>query len=112
MSQQFKFIVNLTKGYKSDDGRLFVEGIASGTDLDLTGERMSPEAIKSMAESLQKGIVEFRSEHSSDWDSMFGEVIGAIALCRGGLGASRWGRQGPGAYCDVDGPYHVSRSAV
>ena len=74
MHQDFKFIVNLTKGYKAEDGRLFVEGIASGTDLDLTGERMSPDAIKSMAESPQQGIVEFRSEHASDWDSMLGEV--------------------------------------
>src|SRR3954452_2719165 len=74
MNHDFKFIVNLTKGYKDADGRLFVEGIASGTDLDLTGERMSPDAIKSMADSLQKGIVEFRSEHSQDWDSLFGTV--------------------------------------
>ena len=29
MHQDFKFIVNLTKGYKDSDGRLFVEGIAS-----------------------------------------------------------------------------------
>jgi HK97 family phage prohead protease len=75
MHQDFKFIVNLTKGYKDSDGRLFVEGIASSTNLDLTGERMSPDAIKSMAESLQKGLVEFRSEHRDDWDSTFGEVV-------------------------------------
>jgi hypothetical protein len=31
---------------KSDDGRLFVEGIISGADLDLTGERMSARFIK------------------------------------------------------------------
>ena len=71
---QFKFIVNLTKGYKPDDGRLFVEGIASGTDRDLTGGRMAPDAITSMADRLQKGSVESRSAHSSDWDSMFGQV--------------------------------------
>jgi hypothetical protein len=71
---QVKVIVNLTKGYKPDDGRLFVERIASGTDLDLTGGHIAPDAITSMTDSLQKGSVEFRSEHSSDWDSMFGQV--------------------------------------
>jgi hypothetical protein len=75
MPQDFKFILNLTKGYKTDDGRLFVEGIASSTNLDLTGERMSPDAIKAMATSIEQGLVEFRSEHKSDWDSLFGEVV-------------------------------------
>jgi hypothetical protein len=54
MPRDFKFIVNRTKGHKTDDGRLFVEGIASSTNPALTGERMSPDAIKAMATPIEQ----------------------------------------------------------
>jgi hypothetical protein len=38
MSQDFKLILDRTKGYKTDDGRPFVNGIASSTNPGLTGE--------------------------------------------------------------------------
>lgn len=75
MHQDFRLTFNLIKTYKADEGHAFVEGIASGTEVDLTGERMSVEALKSMVESLKSGLVEFRSEHSHDWDASIGEIV-------------------------------------
>lgn len=74
-SNNFKLQINLTKAYKTDDGRAFVEGIASGPEVDLTGERMSPEAIKSMADSLYKHIIELRDAHRDEWNDDLGEVL-------------------------------------
>jgi hypothetical protein len=78
MHQPFKLTFNLTKSYQDEDGHTYVEGIASGTEVDLTGERMSVEALQSMVDSLKKGVIEFRSEHSHEWD------------CGGYLAYPRW----------------------
>ncbi len=68
-NQQFKIQINFTKAYKSADGGHYVEGIASGPEVDLTGERMTLSALQSMVEFLKKRIVEFRSEHSDHWNA-------------------------------------------
>jgi HK97 family phage prohead protease len=75
MHQDFRLTFNLPKTYKADDDHVYVEDIASGTEVDLTGERMSVEALKSMVESLKSGLVEFRSEHSHEWDASIGEIV-------------------------------------
>jgi len=57
--------------------KMVVEGLASTTEVDLTGERMADSAIKSMAASNLP--LSFRSEHRGDWDSQLGEVTSLTA---------------------------------
>lgn len=40
-----KLQINLTKSYVGEDGGHYLEGVASGPEVGLTGERMSPEAL-------------------------------------------------------------------
>lgn len=75
---QFKLVVPIT-GYtirKSADGteKYVLTGMASNTNIDLTGERMAKSAIVAMERSLETGAVTINNEHSSDWDADFGEV--------------------------------------
>ena len=83
LNQHFKITVPITRCYlrKTADGveKYLVEGMASNTHLDLTGERMAESAIKSMAQSLQSHPVLFKSEHHDDWDAEFGEVTALSA---------------------------------
>jgi len=57
--------------------KMIVEGLASTTEVDLTGERMAESAIKSMAASNLP--LSFRSEHKSEWDSELGAVTSLTA---------------------------------
>lgn len=63
---------------KSKDGseveEKFIEGVASSTDVDLHGDKMAPEAIDSMANSLKKHVVALNAEHDRSWQSELGEV--------------------------------------
>jgi len=52
----------------------YVEGVASGTDKDLHGDKMSPEAIESMAKSLKQHIVNLNNEHDTSWSSEIGDI--------------------------------------
>lgn len=72
---QFKLQINLTKSYVGDDGGHYLEGIASGPEVDLTDERMSPSALESMVKSLQKRLIEFRDAHKDEWNDDLGEVV-------------------------------------
>ncbi len=72
---QFKLQINFTKAYQDDEGNHFVEGIASGPEVDLTDERMTLPALKSMVDSLNRRIVEFRSEHSDHWNAELGKIV-------------------------------------
>lgn len=74
MHQSFKRAFDLAKSVREEDGFAHIEGVASGTEVDLTGERMSARALRSMVESLTKGLVELRSGHSHDPDASIGEI--------------------------------------
>ena len=82
-AQKFKITVPITKCYlrKTADGieKYVIEGMASNTNLDLTGERMAETAIKSMASSLESHPVIFKNEHGDEWDAEFGEVTALYA---------------------------------
>ncbi len=70
----FKFFVPFNKAYiDKSTNKMVVEGLASTTEVDLSGERMADSAIKSMSESNLP--LSFRSEHRSDWDAQLGEII-------------------------------------
>lgn len=77
-NQQFKIVAAITKHYirKSADGteKYVLEGMASNTKIDQTGERMADSAIEAMAKSLETNTVYLNNEHGSDWDDDFGEV--------------------------------------
>lgn len=75
---QFNLVVPIT-GYtirKDAKGveKYVLTGLASNTDIDLTGERMAKSAITAMAKSLETNKVYLNNEHGSDWDDDFGEV--------------------------------------
>ncbi len=80
--QRFKFAIPIVKTSvkitKDKDGndveQRFVEGIASGTDLDKHGDRMAPSAIESMAKSLKQHIINLNNEHDTSWSSEIGDI--------------------------------------
>jgi len=73
-----KFFVPFTGAYvEKGTNKMIVEGLASTTEVDLTGERMAESAIKSMAASNLP--LSFRSEHKSEWDSELGAVTSLTA---------------------------------
>lgn len=70
-----KFKVNLfvSKAYEDETGAWYVEGVASGTRVDLQGERLMPEAIAGMAQQINSGMIPFCTTHwDSDWNNEFG----------------------------------------
>ncbi len=72
---RFKLQINFTKAYQDDDGNAYLEGIASGPEVDLTGERMSKTALQSMVDSLRRRLIEFRDAHKDEWNDDLGEVV-------------------------------------
>lgn len=82
-NKHFKITVPITRCYlrKAADGtdRYVVEGMASNTNMDLTGERMAESAIEAMSKSLATHAVIFKNEHGNDWDDEFGEVVALTA---------------------------------
>jgi HK97 family phage prohead protease len=74
----FKIFVPFTGAHiEKGTNKMIVEGLASTTETDLTGERMAESAIKAMAASNLP--LSFRSEHRSDWDSELGAVTSLTA---------------------------------
>lgn len=71
----FKLQINFTKSYVGEDGGHYLEGVASGPEVDLTDERMSPDALKSMVASIKKRLIEFRDAHKQEWNDDLGEVV-------------------------------------
>ena len=73
-SPTFKFFVPFTGAHiEKGTNKMVVEGVASTTELDLTGEKMAKSAIEAMASSNLP--LSFRSEHRSEWDSELGSVV-------------------------------------
>lgn len=77
-NQQFTIVAKLT-GYtlrKDANGveKVVLQGLASNTRMDLTGERMADTAIDAMAKSLEANPVMLNNEHRDGWDDDFGEV--------------------------------------
>jgi hypothetical protein len=48
----FKLQINFTTSYVDQDANHCLEAVASGPEVDLTDERMSPEALKPMVASI------------------------------------------------------------
>ena len=80
--ERFKFTlpiiktsVKLIKDEKGNEvEERYVEGIASGTELDKHGDRMAPSAIESMAKSLKQHIVALNAEHDTSWLGELGDI--------------------------------------
>jgi len=84
--KRFKFAIPIVKTsvkiVKDEKGNeieeRYVEGIASGTELDLHGDRMAPSAIESMAKSLKQHIINLNNEHDTSWSSEIGDITKLI----------------------------------
>ena len=80
--QKFRFTIPIIKTsvlvVKDEKGNdveeRYVEGIASGTELDKHGDRMAPSAIESMAKSLKQHVIALNSEHDTSWLGELGDI--------------------------------------
>lgn len=85
--KRFTFAIPIVKTsvkiIKDKDGNekeeRYVEGIASGTELDLHGDRMAPSAIESMAKSLKQHIINLNNEHDTSWSGEIGDITSLTA---------------------------------
>ena len=68
----------VTKSYRDENGQMFIEGIASTVDIDLTDERMSPEAIAIMAARLPGKPL--REEHQKGYLNILGQIVQADVI--------------------------------
>jgi len=81
-TQRFKFTIPIlktsVKTIKDEKGNeveeRYLDGVASGTELDLHGDRMAPSAIESMAKSLKQHVVNLNNEHDTSWSSEIGDI--------------------------------------
>ena len=78
-TRKFSFSMPIVKAYiEKGSSKRILEGVASNTAKDLHGDRMSPSAIESMAESikaLKKKSGTLNAEHEKSWQSELGEII-------------------------------------
>jgi len=80
--QRFKINLPITKTrsriVKAADGKekeeRYVEGVASSTDVDLQGDRMTEGCLHSMADSLKTHIINLNAEHDTSWRSEIGDL--------------------------------------
>jgi len=67
--------IKIVKNDKGEDvEERFLEGVASGTEVDLVGDEMAPEAIQTMADSLKQHVINLNAEHDTSWQSEMGEI--------------------------------------
>ena len=75
IGKKFKFLVPMeTKAYRGDDGRLYIDGMASNTSLDYENDKMHTTAIASMNEQATKGLTGFDG-HQYGLDNIFGKIV-------------------------------------
>lgn len=78
VNKTFSIQATITKCYtvQKDDGteRYVIEGLASGTEIDLTNEQMAESAIDSMVACVKTHKIELNNEHRPEWDSVYGEI--------------------------------------
>jgi hypothetical protein len=75
INKKFKFIVKMdSKAYRGEDGRLYIDGMASNTNIDYEDDRMDTTAIASMNEQAVKGLTGFDG-HQYDLNSVFGKIV-------------------------------------
>ena len=77
--KRFTFSMPIVKAYIcKSTGKRILEGVASTTDKDLHGDRMSPAAIQTMADSI-KALKEksgtLNAEHDKSWMSELGDIV-------------------------------------
>ena len=80
--QRFKITIPIVKTsvkiVKDEDGNeveeRYIEGVASGTELDKHGDRMAPSAIESMAKSLKQHVINLNNEHDTSWSGELGDI--------------------------------------
>lgn len=60
-----------------DLDNMYIEGIASTTNVDHDGERMSPEAIDEMVKQINESKLPLVNEHQKTWDSQLGDIMKA-----------------------------------
>jgi len=60
------------KGEETEERYLI--GEASNTEVDLQGDKMAPEAIRSMADSLKMHVINLNDDHDTGWSSELGDI--------------------------------------
>lgn len=80
---QFKKLEKSAEEGAVDLDNMYIEGVASTTNVDHDGERMAPEAIDAMIEQVNKTGVPLMNEHQKSWDSRIGDIFKAWKDDRG-----------------------------
>lgn len=78
--QKFSFSMPIVKAYiQKGTNKRILEGVASTTDKDLHGDRMSPAAIQTMADSIKalkkKNGGTLNAEHDKSWMAELGDIV-------------------------------------
>ncbi len=74
---EFPFEFFIEKAVATDDVEMILEGVASTTNIDHDHERMTEEAIESMANVINETGVPLRVEHSKEDEAIIGTVFQA-----------------------------------
>jgi len=80
--QRFKISLPIIKTrsriVRTEDGtekeERYVAGVASSTDIDLQGDRMTEQCLRTMADSLKTHIINLNAEHDTSWRSEIGDL--------------------------------------
>jgi len=91
MSEKFKISMPLTKAYERTEKsegvettKYYVGGLASGTNIDLEGERMAESAVIAFRRAIHEGMflpdgrwsmIPLRSGHRTEWDDILGWIV-------------------------------------
>ena len=81
-TERFKMLLHVTRAVE-ENGKTYVEGIATGSQEDWYGDVMAPECVASMVRQFNAGTLPLRSSHQADWEGDLG-VIESGAVQYGG----------------------------
>ena len=75
LDNPFKYFVKVQKSFTGDDGEMYVQGVASGTQIDRQGERMSLQVLQSFVSGLPLPLTDNHVHGNVGTD--LGEVVDA-----------------------------------
>ena len=86
----FKILLYVSKAYEDAAGEWWMDGIASGTKIDLQDDMMSEQATKAMQDQINSGQIPLLRSHWDDWDGVMGFLKQGRVIPGGELGVRVW----------------------
>lgn len=72
----FRINIPILKAFEKN-GKTYIRGVASDSSLDLHEERMSDDCLKNFEESVNRGDIPLRADHSVSWRQVLGRLTKA-----------------------------------